>query len=92
MSYPTEIDPRSQARDFLALLVEREKRASMRAAEIAAGVDAGNTGINKAWVLERLRENAIKGMQQKGGSSVANRALELIGYFLVVGQSEIKRA
>jgi phage terminase small subunit len=53
-----------------------------RAAEIAVQVTALNTGITKSWVLEQLRTNALDGLRKgkkSGGSSVANRALELIG-------------
>jgi phage terminase small subunit len=50
-----------------------------RAAEIAIQVAQVTTGISKSWVLEQLRDNALKGLKQKNGSAVANRALELIG-------------
>jgi hypothetical protein len=35
--------------------------------------------LTKSWVLDKLVENVEKAMTVKGGSSVANRALELIG-------------
>jgi hypothetical protein len=35
--------------------------------------------ITKTWVMESLRENAEKAMKSPLGSSVANRALELLG-------------
>ena len=35
--------------------------------------------ISKTWVMESLRENAVKAMKSPRGSSVANRALELLG-------------
>jgi hypothetical protein len=35
--------------------------------------------ITKTWVMESLRENAEKAMKSPRGSSVANRALELLG-------------
>jgi hypothetical protein len=50
-----------------------------RAAEIASNVAGINTGVSKAWVLEGLRQNAIKGLMEEKASSVANRALELVG-------------
>jgi phage terminase small subunit len=49
------------------------------AGQIAVQVAAVTTGISKSWVLEKLRENALKGLREKKASSVANRALELIG-------------
>lgn len=57
----------------------RVAELSGRAAEIAINVAGINTGLTKTWVLERLRDNAVKALRQKHGSSVANRALELIG-------------
>lgn len=48
-------------------------------AAVAVQVAGMAAGISKAWVLEMLRENAVKGMRDKKASSVANRALELIG-------------
>jgi hypothetical protein len=48
-------------------------------AEIATHIAGAATGISKAWVLERLRENAAKGLKEKKASSVATRCLELIG-------------
>jgi phage terminase small subunit len=50
-----------------------------KAGNLAIQVAAVNTGLTKSWVLEKLRDNAIKGLKQKNGSAVANRALELIG-------------
>ena len=50
-----------------------------RAADLAVSVAGISTGISKAWVLESLRANAVKGLKEKKSSSVANRALELIG-------------
>jgi hypothetical protein len=35
--------------------------------------------LTKSWVLEKLRENAEKALKAPDGSSVANRALELLG-------------
>ena len=35
--------------------------------------------ITKEWILDKLRENAEKGLALPGGSDVANRALELLG-------------
>jgi hypothetical protein len=35
--------------------------------------------VTKAWVIEKLRENAEKALALPDGSSVANRALELLG-------------
>ena len=35
--------------------------------------------ITKEWILDKLRENAEKGLALPGGSAVANRALELLG-------------
>ena len=35
--------------------------------------------ITKGWILDKLRENAEKGLALPGGSAVANRALELLG-------------
>ena len=50
-----------------------------KAADIAVNVAGITSGITKAWVLEGLRKNADKGLREKKASSVANRALELIG-------------
>ena len=38
-----------------------------------------NVATTKEWVLTKLRENAEEALQVKGGSAVANRALELLG-------------
>jgi len=35
--------------------------------------------LTKSWVIESLRANAEKAMKSPYGSSVANRALELLG-------------
>jgi hypothetical protein len=35
--------------------------------------------VTKEWVLEKLRDNAEEALKVKGGSAVANRALELLG-------------
>ena len=35
--------------------------------------------LTKAWVIERLRDNAERALEMPHGSSVANRALELLG-------------
>jgi hypothetical protein len=35
--------------------------------------------LSKSWVLEKLCENAEKALEAPHGSSVANRALELLG-------------
>jgi hypothetical protein len=45
-----------------------------KAGNLAIQVAAVNTGLTKSWVLEKLRDNAIKGLKQKNGSAVANRA------------------
>ncbi len=37
------------------------------------------SALTKEWVLEKLRENAEEALKVKGGSAVANRALELLG-------------
>ena len=44
--------------------------------------------ISKTWVMESLRENAEKAMKSPRGSSVANRALELIGTELGMFRSD----
>ena len=41
--------------------------------------DVERTAITKEWILDKLRENAEKGLALPGGSAVANRALELLG-------------
>lgn len=38
-----------------------------------------NVATTKEWVLTKLRENAEEALSVKGGSAVANRALELLG-------------
>jgi hypothetical protein len=43
---------------------------------------AERVALTKEWVLEKLRENAEEALQVKGGSAVANRALELLGNHL----------
>jgi hypothetical protein len=46
-------------------------RAAKKATERAA--------ITKEWILLELQDNAMKAAEVKGGSSVRNRALELLG-------------
>ena len=43
---------------------------------------ADRVALTKEWVLEKLRDNAEEALQVKGGSAVANRALELLGNHL----------
>lgn len=38
-----------------------------------------SVGISRTWLLEKLKENALNALKQERGSSIANRALELIG-------------
>ncbi len=40
---------------------------------------AEKVATTKEWVLEKLRDNAEEALSVKGGSAVANRALELLG-------------
>src|SRR5262249_52701123 len=50
--------------------------------------------ITKEWVLAKLKENAINALKVKGGSPVANRALELLGKELgmFIDRAEISQA
>jgi phage terminase small subunit len=53
-----------------------------RIAEIQCGnaqLLAIDAAISKQWVLDCLRQNALKALKTEGGSNIANRALELIG-------------
>lgn len=54
-----------------ARIEELSRRCTDKAIERAA--------LTKSWVMEKLRENAEKALKLPHGSSVANRALELIG-------------
>ena len=47
--------------------------------------------LTKEWVLEKLRENAEEALQVKGGSAVANRALELLGKELGLFRDPVDR-
>ena len=40
---------------------------------------AERAAVTKVWVIDKLVENVEKAMTAKNGSSVANRALELLG-------------
>jgi hypothetical protein len=59
---------------------ELTRRATDKAMERAA--------ISKGWVMEQLRLNAEKALESPHGSSVANRALELIGTELGMFRSD----
>jgi len=61
----------AQKSEVEARIKELTRRATNKAMERCA--------ITKTWVMESLRENAEKAMKLAHGSSVANRALELIG-------------
>jgi phage terminase small subunit len=58
---------------------ERILELQNKAAAMAIDVAALNTGISKAWVLDCLKANVLKGLAEEKASSVANRALQLIG-------------
>lgn len=47
--------------------------------------------LTKEWILENLMENVHKAMQVKGGSSVANRGLELLGNHLDMWHAPAER-
>ena len=70
-------DPDSAASDLAnnpkvkARIKELTSRVTDKAIERAA--------LTKSWVIESLRANAEKAMKSPYGSSVANRALELLG-------------
>ena len=61
----------AQKPEVQARIEELTRRSTNKAMERCA--------ISKAWVMESLRENAEKAMKSPRGSSVANRALELLG-------------
>jgi hypothetical protein len=56
-------------------LVTRIKELTARVTDKAIE----RAALTKAWVIERLRENAEKALEAPHGSAVANRALELLG-------------
>jgi hypothetical protein len=62
--------------------VARKKSPHQRIKELTARVTdkaIERAALTKSWVLEKLRENAEKALKMPHGSSVANRALELLG-------------
>jgi hypothetical protein len=68
----SQCDPRHfRFSQVKARIKELTARVTDKAIERAA--------ITKSWVLEKLRENAEKALEAPHGSSVANRALELLG-------------
>jgi len=70
----------AQKSEVEARIKELTRRATNKAMERSA--------ITKTWVMESLRENAEKAMKLAHGSSVANRALELIGTELGMFRSD----
>ena len=57
-------------------------KVKQRIRELAARVTnkaVERAALTKEWVLEGLRSNAEEALKVKGGSAVANRALELLG-------------
>jgi hypothetical protein len=61
----------AQKPEIEARIKELTRRSTNKAMERCA--------ITKTWVMESLRENAVKAMKSPRGSSIANRALELLG-------------
>ena len=57
----------------------RIKELTRRATNKVVERTAERVALTKEWVLEKLRQNAEEAVQVKGGSAVANRALELLG-------------
>ncbi len=70
----------AQKTEIEGRIKELTRRATNKAMERAA--------ISKGWVMESLRENAERAMKSPYGSSVANRALELIGTELGMFRSD----
>jgi phage terminase small subunit len=79
-------DIKARVSELLAERQAQNAQATAKAVEELA--------ITKEWVLAKLKENAINALKVKGGSPVANRALELLGKELgmFIDRAEISQA